>query len=342
MPPVVSALLAFMAALFRSYASLRLEHLALRHQLAMYQQTIHRPRLRPTDRLFWGWLSRLWSAWQDALVFVQPRTVIAWQRQRFRNHWRQLSQRGKPGRPAIAKEVRDLIQTMWQSNPTWGAPRIVGELQKLGIDVAQSTVETYRVRRCKPPSPTWKAFLQNHVKDLVSMDFFVVPTVTHKVLFVLVILGHQRRRIVHCHVTEHPTAAWTAQQVVEAFPWDEAPRYLLRDRDRIYGDVFQQRVRHMGIEEVLIAPRSPWQNPYVERVIGSIRRELLDQVIVLNERHLTRLLQSYVGYYHRYRTHRALDMDTPVARRVQPPELGRVREVPEVGGLHHHYERIAA
>jgi putative transposase len=342
MLPVVSALLACVAGLFRSRASLCLEHLALRHQLAVYKQTVCRPRLHATDRLFWRWLSRLWSAWQDALVFVQPCTVIAWQRQRFRNHWRRLSQRGKPGRPAIAKEVRDLIRTMWQSNPTWGAPRIVGELQKLGINVAQSTVETYRVRRSKPPSPTWKAFLHNHVKDLVSMDFFVVPTVTHKVLFVLVILGHQRRRIVHCHVTEHPTAAWTAQQVVDAFPWDEAPRYLLRDRDRIYGDVFQQRVQHMGIEEVLIAPRSPWQNPYVERLIGSIRRELLDQVIVLNERHLTRLLQSYVGYYHRYRTHRALDMDTPVARRVQPPELGRVQEVPEVGGSHHHYERIAA
>lgn len=314
----------------------------MRHQLAVYQQTVHRPRLCPTDRLFWAWLSRLWSAWQDALAFVQPRTVIAWQRQRFRNHWRQLSQRSKPGRPTIAREVRALIRTMWQSHPTWGAPRIVGELQKLGIEVAKSTVETYRVRRRKPPSPTWKAFLHNHVKDLVSMDFFVVPTVTYKVLFVLVILVHERRRIVHCHVTEHPTAAWTAQQVVDAFPWDEAPRYLLRDRDRIYGDVFRQLVRNKGIEEVLIAPRSPWQNPYVERVIGSIRRELLDQVIVLNKRHLTRLLQPYLGYYHRYRTYRALDMDTPVARCVQPPELGRVREVPEVGGLHHHYERIAA
>jgi putative transposase len=287
-------------------------------------------------------VSRLWSGWQSALTFVQPRTAIAWQRRRFRDHWQQLSQQGTPGRPRIAKELRDLICTMWQTNPTWGAPRIVGELRKLGIDVAKSTVETYGVRRRKPPSPMWKAFLQNHIKDLASMDFFVVPTVTHKVLFVLVILVHERRRIVHCHVTEHPTAAWTAQQVVEAFPWNEAPPYLLRDRDRIYGDVFRRRVWHMGIEEVLIAPRSPWQNLYVERLIGSIRRELLDQVIVLNERHLTRLLQSYLDYYHGYRTHRALDMDTPVPRPVQPPELGRVRAIPEGGGLHHHYERIAA
>jgi putative transposase len=342
MPPVLSALLAFVVSPFRSRESLRLEHLALRHQLAVYQQTVPRPRLRPTDRVFWAWLSRLWPGWQDALAFVQPRTVIAWQQQRFRDHWRRLSQQAKLSRPAIAREVRELIQDMWRANPTWGSPRIVGELRKLGIDVAKSTVEKYRVRLKKSPSPTWRTFLNNHVKDVVAMDFFVVPTVTCKVLFVLVLLAHDRRRIVHVNVTEHSTAQWTAQQVVEAFPWDEAPRYLLRDRDRIYSDAFRQRVRNMRIEEVLIAPRSPWQNPYVERVIGSIRRELLDHVIVLNERHLARLLQSYVDYYHRYRTHRALDMDAPVPRPVQPPELGRVREVPEVGGLHHPYERIVA
>jgi putative transposase len=164
----------------------------------------------------------------------------------------------------MAKEIRTLIQDMWQANPTWGSPRIVGELHKLGIDVAKSTVEKYRVRRCKPPSPTWKTFLNNHVKDLVTLDFFVVPTVTCKVLFVIVILAHHRRRVVHFNVTEHPTAEWTTQQVVDAFPWDEAPRYLLRDRDRIYSALFRQRVRHMAIEEVLIAPgvhgRTPTSN----------------------------------------------------------------------------------
>jgi len=173
----------------------------------------------------------------------------------------------------MAKEVRQLIRDMWQANPTWGALRIVGELRKLGIDVAKSTVETYRVRPQKPPSPTWKTFLKNHVQDLVALDFFVVPTVTHKVLFVLVMLAHERRRVLHFHITEHPTAEWTTQQVIDAFPWEEAPRYLLRDRDRIYGASFRQRVQPMGIEEVLIAPRSPWQNPYVERLIGSIRRD---------------------------------------------------------------------
>jgi putative transposase len=332
----------FVASLFQSRASLCLEHVALRHQLAVYQQTVHRPRLHATDRLVWAWLARLWPGWPDALAFVQPRTVIAWQRQRFRDYWRQLSQHGTPGRPAVAREVRALIQDMWQANPTWGSPRIVGELRKLGIEVAKSTVEKYRVRPRKPPSPIWKAFLQNHVKDLVSMDFFVVPTATYQVLFVLVIMAHERRQIMHYNVTEHPTAAWTAQQVVDAFPWDEAPRYLLHDRDRIYGDAFRRRVRHMGIEEVLIAPRSPWQNPYVERLIGSVRRECLDHVIVLHERHLRRLLTSYFLYYHAWRTHRALDMDAPIPRPVHPPALGPIREVPEVGGLHHHYERRIA
>ena len=213
-------------------------------------------------------MSRLWSEWQSALAFVRPRTVITWQHKRFRDHWRQLSQQGTPGRPRIAKEVHDLIRTMWQANPTWGAPRIVGELRKLGINVAKLTVETYRVRPRKPPSPTWKTFLKNHVQDLVALDFFVVPTVTHNVLFVLLILAHERRRLVHFNITEHPTAESTAQQVVEAFPRDEMPRYLLRDRDCIYGPSFRQRVRHIGIEQVVIAPRSPWQNPYVERLIG--------------------------------------------------------------------------
>jgi len=257
MPPVISALLAFVIARFRSRRSLYLEHLALRHQLAVYQRSVPRPRLRAIDRLFWAWLSRLWSEWHSALAFVQPRTVITWQHQRFRDHWRQLSQQGKPGRPGIPKEVRQLIRDMWQANPTWGAPRIVGELRKVGIEVTKSTVEKYRMQPPKLPSPTWRTFLSHHVQDLVASDFFVVPTVTDKVLFVLLIVAHHRRRVVHVSVTEHPTAAWTAQQVVDAFPWDEAPRYLLRDRDHIYSTSFRQRVQYIGIEEVVIAPRSP-------------------------------------------------------------------------------------
>jgi putative transposase len=194
----------------------------------------------------------------------------------------------------------------------------------------------------KPPSPTWKIFLKNHVQDLVSLDFFVVPMVTHKVLFVLLILAHERRRLVHFNITEHPTAEWTAQQVVQAFPWDEAPQYLLRDRDHIYGTAFRQRVRNLGVTEVLSAPCSPWQNPYVERLIGSIRRECLDHIMVFGEHHLNRILTYYVAYYHHWRTHLSLEMDCPELRPIQPSTLGPARTVLEVGGLHHHYERWAA
>jgi putative transposase len=217
----------------------------------------------------------------------------------------------------------------------------VGELRKLGITVAKSTVEKYRPKRRTPSSPTWKAFLHNHVTDLVACDFFTVPTVGFKVLFVFILLAHERRRIVHFNITAHPTAQWTAQHIAEAFPWVTAPRYLLRDRDAIYRVAFQHRVKHMGIEEVVIVPRSPWQNAYCERLIGSIRREVLDQVIVRNDRHLKRLLTAYIAYYHQLRTHLSLAMDCPQPRAVQWPETGVVRDVPEVGGLHHHYERQA-
>jgi transposase InsO family protein len=290
----------------------------------------------------WSWLARLWPGWQAALAFVQPRTVIVWQGRRFRDHWRCLSQKGKPGRPAIAKEVQRLIRDVSQANPTWGAPRIVGELRKLGIDVAQSTVEKYRVRPCQPPPPTWKIFLKNHVTEFIPLDFFVVPTVTYRVLFVLLILAHERRRVVHFNITEHPTAQWPAQQVVEAFPWDKAPRYLLRNRDRIYGAAFRRRVHHIGIAEVVNAPRSPWQNPSVERLIGSIRRECLDHMLILQQQHLRSILTSYLGYYHVWRTHLSLAMDRPKPRQVQGPECGKVIAIPEVGGLHHHYQRRAA
>ena len=203
-------------------------------------------------------------------------------------------------------------------------------------------MDKYRVRPSHPPSPSWRAFLKNHVENLVSIDFFIVPTAGFKVLFVLVALSHHRRKVLHFNVTENPTAEWTAQQIVEAFPYDTAPKYLLRDRDKVYGDYFQKRVEGLGIKEVLIAPRSPWQNPYAERVIGSIRREYLDNVIVLNKRHLKKTLASYFDYYHRWRTHLSLDMDAPEHRHVQPTELGDVVEFPDIGGLQHHYERRAA
>jgi putative transposase len=339
---IVRTLLAFLATLLRSRISLQLEIVAVRHQLAVYQRSIRRPRIRPADRILWCWISRHWSKWRAVLVFVQPETVIAWQRKRFREHWARISRKATPGRPPISEDVRALIHKISAANPRWGSPRIVGELRKLGVKVAKSTVEKYRVHHRKPPSPTWKAFLKNHLCELASIDFFTVPTVGFKVLFVLVVLSHERRRVVHFNVTENPTAHWTAQQIIEAFPWDTAPRYLLRDRDAIFGISFRRRVESMVIHQVLSAPRSPWQNPYFERLIGSIRRDCLDHVIVLSECHLRRTLNAYFDYYHRWRTHLSLDMDCPDPRPVHLPNRGTVYEFPEVGGLHHHYERLAA
>lgn len=227
--------------------------------------------------------------------------------------------------------------------PLWGAPRIHGELVKLGITISEREVSRLIPRAPrKPPSQTWRTFLSNHVGTLAFADFFTVPTATFRVLYVFVVLAHDRRRVLHFNVAEHPTAAWTAQQIVEAFPEDSAPKYLMRDRDGIYGATFRGRLAGMGIEEVLSAPRSPWQNPFVERLIGSIRRECLDHVVVLGERHLRRILASYFAYYHRSRTHLSLNKDAPEPRAVMSPDAGEIVELPEVGGLHHRYERRAA
>jgi putative transposase len=326
----------------RTQRFLVFENLALRHQLAVLQRTAPRPRLRTTDRLLWVVLSRLWNGWTDAVSIVQPATVIRWQRTGFKLVWTWKSRRNGPGRPAVALEVRALIRRMSKANPIWGAPRIHGELQKLGVEISQAAVSKYLVRHRRPPSQTWRTFLDNHLGSLVSVDFFTVPTATFKVLFVFVILAHERRRVVHFNVTDAPTAQWTGQQLVEAFPWETAPRYLLRDRDTVYGVVFSSRAQAVGIREVTTAPRSPWQNPYVERLIGTLRRECLDHVVVLNETHLRRLLSQYLIYYHRARTHLSLDKDAPEPRPVECLDQGRIVETPMVGGLHHRYTRQAA
>jgi transposase InsO family protein len=231
---------------------------------------------------------------------------------------------------------------MAAANPLWGAPRIHGELLKLGIHISERTVSRFLPRKRRPPSQTWKTFLDNHLNQLVSIDFFTVPTATFRVLFALVVLAHRRRRVIHFNVTEHPTAAWTAQQILEAFPDDMAPRYMIRDRDQIYGECFRNRLRDMGTIEVLTAPQSPWQNPFAERLVGSIRRECLDYVIVLGEKHVRRILKSYFDYYLGSRTHLSLAKDAPTTRVVQGPEAGEIVEIPQVGGLHHRYERRAA
>jgi transposase InsO family protein len=231
---------------------------------------------------------------------------------------------------------------MCRENPTWGAPRIHGELLKLGIDIGETSVSKYIVRSRKPPSQTWRTFLENHLQQLVYIDFFTVPTIRFQVLYVFLLLAHDRRRILHFNVTAHPTAEWTGQQLREAFPFDQLPHYLLRDRDAIFGDDFRRQVTDMAIQEVLPTPRSHWQRAYVERVIGSIRRECLDHLIAFSETSLRRILRSYVEYYHRSRTHLALGKDSPEPRSIQSAEMGRVVALPQVGGLHHRYERRAA
>jgi putative transposase len=327
----------------RARAALHAEILALRHQLLVLQRSkrSQKVQLGVADRIFWAWLSQLWDGWRSALVIIKPETVIAWHRRGFRLYWSWKS-RHPQGRPSVSREVIDLIRKMSMANPRWGAPRIHGELLKLGFDLSESTVAKYLVRRRTPPSQTWRTFLTNQAKTLVSSDFFVVPTVFFRVLFVFVILSHDRRRPVHVAVTEYPTSEWVAHQLLEAFPWDSAPPYLLRDRDGSYGEKFSEAARSLGIREVVTAAQSPWQNPYVERLIGSIRRECLDHIIVLNESGLRRILRSYFEYYERSRTHLSLGKDIPVGRPIQPVEAGRIVAIPQVGGLHHRYERIAA
>ena len=250
---------------------MQIEILALRHQLAVLQRQKKRVSLGAADRLLWVLLSRIWNQWRSALVVVKPETVIAWHRKGFRLYWRWKSRAGKCGRPCVCRETRELICQMSKANPLWGAPRIHGELLKLGIEVSQASVARYMSRQGRPPSQTWRTFLENHVQQIVATDFLVVRTVSFRMLFVFVVLGHHRRRAIHFNVTAHPTAEWTARQIAEAFPWDSAPRYLLPDRDCIYGAAFHQRVGEMGMLEVLTAPRSPWQNAYAERLIGSLR-----------------------------------------------------------------------
>ena len=332
-------LFTWMRSLCRTRRALVLENMALRQQLSMLQRTTKRARPTRADRLFWVAFSRCVVGWRTMLHTLHPDTVVRWHREGFRRYWTRKSRRA--GRPGISPNLRMLIREMQSANTGWGAPRIHGELLKLGFAVSQATVSKYMERRQKPPSQTWRTFLNNHTKDTVGIDFFVVPTATFRVLYVFVVLQHARRHIVHFNVTKHPTAQWSAQQIVEAFPFESAPRYMIRDRDSIYGAVFTRRVASVGVEEVIAAPRSPWQNPYVERVIGSLRRECFDHVIVINERHARRLMHSYVDYYHGSRSHLGLEKDSPDERPIAR-ENGNVVAFPKVGGLHHHYERLAA
>jgi transposase InsO family protein len=323
---------------FKSKSRLEAENAALRHQVVVLRRMVHkRVRLTNSDRLFFIQLYRWFPSILQVITVIRPETLVRWHRAGFRRYWRWKS-RSFGGRPQIDTELRALIRKMSIENPLWGAPRIHGELLKLGFDVVQSTVAKYMAKRRGPPSQGWRTFLRNHAPDIAAIDLFVVPTIGFNLIYAFVIVRLERRDLVWINVTQNPTAEWIARQLTEAFPWNEAPRYLIRDRDRIYGDVARQRITAMGIRDKPIAPASPWQNGFAERLIGSIRRECLDHLVIFSETHLRRILQTYACYYNKIRTHRSLDKDAPAFRSVQ--RIGTIESHAILGGLHHHYVRI--
>jgi transposase InsO family protein len=323
---------------FKSKIRLEAENASLRHQLIVLRRKLRgRVKLANSDRWFFIQLYRWFPSILKVLTVIRPETLVRWHRAGFRSYWRRKS-RSLGGRPQIETDLRALIRQMSVENSLWGAPRIHGELLKLGFEVAQSSVAKYMVKRRGAPSQGWRTFLRNHAPDIAAMDLFVVPTIGFKVLYGFVIVRIDRRDLIWINVTTNPTAEWIARQITEAFPWNEAPRYMIRDRDRVYGTVVVHRLRAMGIRVKPIAPASPWQNGFAERLIESIRRECLDHVIVLGEEHLRRILKNYAAYYNGVRTHRSLQKDAPVSRPVQPS--GAINSRAILGGLHHQYVRI--
>jgi transposase InsO family protein len=330
--------LAVLASPFKSKLRLEAENALLRHQLNVLRRKRHgRVQLTNHDRWFFVQLYRWFPLILKVLMIVRPETLLHWHRAGFRCYWRWKS-RPQGGRPQVDTELRRLVRRMSVENPLWGAPRIHGELLKLGFEVAQSSVAKYMVKQRGPPSQGWRTFLHNHAPDIAAMDLFVVPTIGFDLLYAFVIVRLGRRDLVRINVTAYPTADWVARQITEAFLWNEAPRYMIRDRDRIYGTVVTRRLRATGIRDKPTAPASPWQNGVAERLIGSIRRESVDHMIVLGEAHLRRILKSYARYYNGVRMHRSLNKDAPVSRSVQ--RTGAICSRAILGGLHHHYSRI--
>src|SRR6202049_2073157 len=329
---------AVLASPFKPKSRLEVENAVLRHQLIVLRRKERgRARLTNTDRWFFVLLYRCFPSILKVVTIVQPETLVSWHRAGFRRYWRWKSRR-RGGRPRIEIQLRALIRQMSMENSLWGAPRIHGELLKLGFEVARSSVAKYMVKRRGPPSQGWRTFFRNHPPDIAAIGLFVVPTIGFDLLYAFVIVRLDRRDLVWINVTANPTAEWVAHQITEAFPWDEAPRHLIRDRDRIYGSVVTRRLRAMGIRDKPTAPASPWQNSFAERLIGSIRRECLDHIIVLGEMHLRRILKSYAAYYNCVRTHRSLHKDAPASRPVQ--RSGVISSHAILGGLHHRYARV--
>jgi transposase InsO family protein len=330
--------LAILASPFKSKSRLEAENAALRHQLIVLRRKLcGRVRLTNSDRWFFIQLYRWFPSVLNAITIIQPETLVRWHRASFRCYWRWKSC-SLGGRPQIDTDLRALIRRISIENPLWGAPRIHGELLKLGFELAQSSVAKYMIKGCRLPSQGWRTFLRNHAPDIAAMDLFVVPTIGFSLLYAFVIVRLDRRDLVWINVTSNPTAEWIARQITEAFPWNEAPRYLIRDRDRVYGTVVTRRLRAMGIRDKPIAPGSPWQNGFAERLIGSIRRECVDHTIVLGEAHLRWILLRYAAYYNEWKTHRSLDKDAPIRRAIQ--RAGSIVSAPVLGGLHHQYVRV--
>jgi putative transposase len=342
MIPFFAGLPTCFIAFFRSRYNLSLEIIALRQQLGVLKRKTPRPRLRRRDRIFWILLHRLWPGWSNALIIVKPETVVAWHRAGFRLFWRIRSRPKSIGRPTIDAEVRAIIRRMVKENPTWGAPRIHGELLKLGFQVSERTVSRY-IRRLSPSDQKrklWAAFLHNHRDAITAMDFFTVPTLTFRVLYCFFVIEHGRRRILHFNVTEHPTSPWIVQQLRDAFPESCPYRYAILDRDAKFGSDVIDLLEASGVKPKRISPASPWQNGIAERWIKSCRNELLDHVIVLSDAHLRRLIRDYIFYYHADRIHDSLDKDSPEKRNVfhRPNRSSRLISLPRVGGLHHRYD----
>jgi len=329
----------YIRACFKSQQELEAENVVLRQQLGIARlRAPKRIRVGFWDRLILVLLYRFSPSVLDVIHIVTPETVVRWHRQGFRAYWRWKS-RPKGGRPKADPELRNLIRRISIENPLWGAPRIHGELLLLGYKVSQTTVAKYMSRRRgNPGGQSWKTFLENHRDGIVSMDFIIVPTIRFKLLYCLVILGHARRKIIHYAVTTVPTAVWAARQISEAFPWDEAPDYLIRDNDPVFNALVQRKLRLVGIRDRPTTPHSPWQNGHSERLNGSIRRECLDHIIIFGEDHLRRVMRAYVHYYNNVRTHLTLSKNAPLEREIQ--RRGCLKSVPHLGGLHHEYARI--
>ena len=329
--------------LLRARRSLLLENLALRQQLVVLKRRHPKPRIGLLDKLFWVAVRRFWSGWKQSLIVVTPETVVRWHRAGFRLYWRLISRiRTQVGRRPTSQEVRELIFRMVVENPTWGAPRIHGELLMLGFDLSERTISRWMKRAPRDPEPAkrWLAFLRNHREAIAAMDFFAAPTITFGVLYCFFVISHDRRRILHFNVTKHPTSSWIIQQLREAFPFESALRFLIFDRDAKYGLEVPVAVRSLKMSPVRTSFESPWQNGVAERWVESCRRDLLDHVIAVNERHLKRLLSEYVRYYHEDRTHLGLGKGTPNCR-TPSSSSGRVLSQERLGGLHHRYDRAA-